>query len=492
MRGFQFWKISFFLVSGFAVRLTSAQVAVTTFHNDNARTGANIHESILAPANVNSSSFGKKYSFPVDGQVYAQPLYVPGLTINGGTHNVVFVATEHDSVYAFDADGKQSAPFWHSSFINPSAGITPAISSAGPEGVSPEIGVTGTPVIDLTTGTLYAVAMTNENGNNKFRLHALDITTGAERPNSPALIQPSVQGSGADSVNGTVTINSGCLQRTGLALSGNTVVSAFGSCSHGWVVGNDKTSLAQTAVFNPTPNGKGAGIWMGGGAPAIDSNGFMYLITGADADSTPGGGSNPDYNNTFLEFNPSMSLVDFFTPSNNATLIANDADLGSGGPIIMPDNSSFHPREMIGAGKDGRIFVIDRDALGGFNNPDRAIQEIQAGNSPSDNFFDTPAFWNGNVYFHAEQGVLQQFSWSNGTLSSSPASSGSTIFGIHGATPAISANGTNNAILWELQVDQAPNKGPAILHAYDASNVGIELYNSEQNSARDRPRSRVT
>src|SRR5262249_35121933 len=210
-----------------------------------------------------------------------------------------------------------------------------------------------------------------------------------------------------------------------------------------------------------------------------------YLITGADADSTSGGGSNPDYNNTFLEFNPSMSLVNFFTPSNSATLIANDADLGSGGPIVIPDHTSVHPHEMIGAGKDGRIFVIDRDRLGGFSNPDGAIQEIQAGNSPSDNFFDTPAFWNGNLYYHAEQGVLQQFTWANGTLSSSPAFTGSTVFGIHGATPSISANGTSNAIVWELQVDQAPNKGPAVLHAYDATNVSRELYNSGQSGSRD-------
>src|SRR5262249_39826707 len=292
-------------------------------------------------------------------------------------------------------------------------------------------------------------------------------------------MQPSVNGTGAESVNGVITINPGCLQRTGLALLGNTVVSAFGSCSHGWVVGNDKTTLAQTTVFNPTANGKGAGIWMGGGAPAIDNAGIMYLITGADADSVG------QYNNSFLEFNPSMSLVDSFTPSNTQDLINTDTDLGSGGPIIMPDNNSAHPHEMIGAGKDGRIFVIDRDVLGGFNNPDRVIQQIQPGTSPSDNFFGTPALWNGNVYYHAEQGVLQQFTWSNGTLSSSPAFTGSTVFGIHGATPSISANGTSNAIVWELQVDQAPNKGPAVLHAFDATNVAHELYNSGQAGSRD-------
>lgn len=455
--------------------------AVTTYHNDNARTGQQLNETILTPSNVNSSSFGKKYSFPVDGQVYAQPLYVPALTVNGATHNVVFVATEHDSVYAFDADGKQSSALWRASFINPSAGITPAVSGAGQEGVSPEIGVTGTPVIDLSTGTLYVLAMTNENGNNKFRLHALDITTGAEKFGGPALVQPSVSGKGAESVNGVVTINPGCLQRTGLALQGNTVVMAFGSCSHGWVVGfsNQNQTLQQTAVFNPTADGKGAGIWMGGGAPAIDNNGFLYLITGADADSTG------QYNNSFLEFDPNMTLVDSFTPSNTAQLIANDEDLGSGGVLVLPDNTSSHPQEMIGAGKDGRIFVIDRVTLGGSHNPDQAIQEVQGASGASDNYFDTPAFWNGNVYYHPEQGALQQFTWSNGTLSSSPAATGSTVFGIHGATPSISANGTSNAILWELQVDQAENNGVAVLHAYDATNVAHELYNSSQAGSRD-------
>jgi phospholipase C len=473
------WTRSFLpLFIVFTLSSVGAQVAVTTYHNDNARTGQNLNETILTPSNVNSSSFGKKFSFPVDGQMYAQPLYVPGLTINGGSHNIVFAATEHDSVYAFDADGKQSTALWHVSFINPPS-ITPAISGAGDEGIAPEIGITGTPVIDLSTATMYLVAMTNENGNNRFRLHALDITTGAEKPGGPVLVQPTVNGTGAESVNGVITINPGCLQRTGLALFNGIVVAAFGSCSHGWVVGYDAQTLAPKGVFNSTADGKGAGIWMGGGAPAIDSAGHQYLITGADADSSG------QYNNSFLKFDSSLNVVDSFTPSNTQDLINNDADLGSGAPLVMPDNTSAHPHELIGAGKDGRIFVIDRDALGGFHPTDQVIQEVQAGNSPSDNFFDTPAYWNGNVYYHGEQGVLQQFSWSNGALSSSPVATASTVFGIHGATPVISANGASGGIVWELQVDQAPNKGAAILHAYDATNVAHELYNSAQASSRD-------
>ncbi len=452
-------------------------VAVTTYHNDLTREGANTAETSLTTSNVNASSFGKLATYSVDGQVYPQPLIIPNLTINNGTHNVMYVATEHDSAYAFDADG--GGTLWSESLLGP--GMIPAQSS-DTTGVSPEIGVLATPVIDTNTGTIYMVAMVNNNGNNQFWLHALDITNGNEKFGGPKQINPTVSGTGFGNVGGKLTIEPGCYQRTGLALANGNVYVGFGHCSHGWVVAYNAGTLAQTAVFNSSPNGKGAAIWSSGGAPAVDSSsGNLFIETGVDADSTVNSG----FSNAFLKLSPSLAVLDDFIPSNTAFLTTNDADIGSGSPIIMPDNSSSHPHELIGAGKDGRIFVVDRDHMGGFSSTaNNVVQIVQSGVQQFDNFFDTPAYWNGNIYYHAEGDVLRQFHWSNGLLSTSPFAVGTVVYGVHGATPSVSSNGNSNGIVWELQVDGQPNN-PAILHAYDANNVGTELYSSNDNASRD-------
>ncbi len=455
--------------------------AVTTYHNDLARTGANLNETILMPQNVNSTKFGKLASYTVDGQVYAQPLVVPNLTIAGATHNVVFVATEHDSVYAFDADGKITTPFWTRSFINPPS-VIPAQSS-DTEGISPEIGVTGTPVIDLNSKTMYLVAMTNESGNNVFRLHALDLATGAEKFGGPVVLNPSVPGTGFGNVGGTVTLDPGSYQRPGLLLYGGNVYVAWGHDPHGFIASYNATTLAQTAVFCTSPNGKGAAIWMGGGAPAVDPGGSIYVMTGVDADSTTSG-----YSDAFVRFNTGLQVLDFFQPSNNAFLTANDADLGSGAPVILPDNHAGTPQVLVGAGKDGRIFLLDRTHLGGFNSSsDQVVQEFQSGTQQFDNFFDTPAYWNNLLYYHAENDVLRAFTFqqNTGLIWPNAAATSTTTFGIHGATASVSAANLQSGIVWELQVDQAPSGGPAILHAYQATDVSKELYNSTQAGTRD-------
>ena len=463
----------------FSVDTPVLPVSVPTFHNDNQRTGQNLHESILTTANVKASTFGKKAAYAVDGQVYAQPLVVTGVNIGGVARNVVYVATQHDSVYAFDADGKASGPFWQRSFINPGAGIIPAQSN-DVEGVAPEIGVLGTPVIDQASNTIYLVSMSNENTNNVFRLHAMDLSTGAEKFDGPVVLQPKVQGTGAESVNGVVTLNPGCYQRPALLLQNGNVYVSWGHCLHGWIEARNASTLAQVAVFNSSPNGKGASIWMSGGGPATDQNGNLFVMTGVDADSTTTSG----YSDAFLRLSPSLQLLDFFMPSNNAQLTVNDMDLGSGSPMIPPDNNSSTPQEIMGEGKDGRIFVLNRNNLGGFNTSDRVVQEMQSGTQPADNFFDTPTYWNGLVYVHGENDVLRAYPYSSGRLGTTPQASGTIVYGIHGATASASSFQNRDGIIWELQVDQAPN-GPAVLHAYSATNVGVELYNSSQAGTRD-------
>ena len=459
----------------------SASASVLTYHNDDQRTGLNASETILNPSNVNVSTFGRVFSYPVDGQVYAQPLVVAGLSnIAGGTHNVVFVATEHNSVYAFDADHLSPNALWQKN-------LGPSVPSSAVEGVAPEKGITGTPVIDGATDTLYVVAETQ---GGVFKLHALDLHDGSEKFGGPSQVTATVAGTGFDSVGGTITLETSCLQRPGLALVNGVVFIAFGACPHGWLLGYTAASLQQVSKINTTPNGGGGALWMSGGAPATDGLGNLYLMTGVDfGDPAPG------FNDAFLKLRAAdLSVLDSFTPSNEAFLRGNDADLGSGAPMLLPDNTSGHPHELVGGGKDGRVFVIDRDHMGGFNPPtnpacdntstpptscDNVVQTIpNISNSQFDNIFESPAYFNGLVYFHPQTATLQAFQYNNGTLSH--AASASTIFGDHGATPSISANGNGGGIVWEVQSDAWATKGPAILHASDAANVAHELYNSSQ------------
>ena len=454
--------------------LNQAAGAVLTYHNDDSRDGAFTQETILTPSVVNSSQFGKLRSYQVDGQIYAQPLYVPQLNINGATHNVVFIATENDTVYAVDPD-QSISPLWQVSLGAPSP-------RNDTEGISPSIGVTSTPVIDITTGTMYVLATTN---SGPFYLHALDITSGNEKFGGPVAVKGSVSGTGWDNNNGTISLEHECYQRNALALNpaNNQIYIGFGHCNHGWLLAYDKTSLKQTAIFNDTPNGAGGGLWNGGGAPAInDLTGSVFIMTGVDQNDPPSG-----YNDSFLRLSAKdLSVQDFFQPDDASFLSANDGDLGSGSPVLMPDNPSSTPYEIIGGGKDGKVFVVNRVGMGAFSaTSNNVIQTVQTGVHQLDNIFSTPVYWNGFFYIHCEGDVLRQFTWSNGYLSGQPVKYGQFQLGVHGATASLSANGNNNGILWEIDNSNHDNGGSAILRAYDATDVSKELYDSTQAGSRD-------
>ncbi|MFZ0807678.1 MAG: Ig-like domain-containing protein [Candidatus Sulfotelmatobacter sp.] len=467
-----------------------ARSAVLTYHNDDARDGAYTEEVTLMPSNVNSNQFGKLVSYSVDGQIYGQPLYVPQLQIpNQGTRDVVFVATQSNSVYAFDADATSTNPttLWQ---VNLGTPVT-VYDSGGPW---PSVGILSTPVIDSTTNTIYVVAEV-QGASPPFWLHALDITTGVDKV--PAV---GVTGSyGGDS------LSSSCYQRMGLALNPvtNWIYIAFGSCSNGFVFAYDKSSLAQEAIFESTNAAKGGGFWSSGGAPAIDDkSGNVYLMSGTDLGDAayitpPPAYTQTGYNDSFLNLNPStLSVQSYFSPDNNYVLAENDADLGSGSPILIAGNSQY-PLELIGGGKDGNVFVLNPLNMGGFNGTNGNLQTIYTGVAQYDNIFDTPVYWNGNIYFHPAQDVIRAFSWNAGAdageqLSTNPTSVGAAVFAAvaHGATASLSANGNNNGIVWDIDnstyVGNNPvASGPAVLHAYDATNLANELYNSAQAGSRD-------
>jgi hypothetical protein len=455
------------------------KAAVLTYHNDDARDGAYLEEVTLTPDNV-KTSFGKLLAYPVDGQIYAQPLYMPGLGIAGGTHDVVFVVTQNNSVYAFDADATSSATaqtFWHAGPLGTH------VTKNDYSGVSPYVGILSTPVIDASTNTMYLVAEESGQSVSPFLLYALDITTGANKV-SPVPITVTVPGSGLDSSGGEITLETDCYQRMGLALDpvNNWIYISFGSCNHGWVLAYDKTTLAYQNVFNDTPDGGGGGLWASGGAPAIDdATGDAYIMSGVDTidDTLLATG----YNDSFLQLSPTdLSLLNSFTPDNYVALAQNDADLGSGADILplSPAGSTL----ALGGGKDGNVFVLNLS-----NGASSLIQEMQVCTDGYDNIFSTPVYWNGSIYFHCNDNVLRAYSWTPGNPSAplaGPTSSATAVFNMHGATPSLSANGAANGIVWDIDnsayntLGTCPPCSPAVLHAYDATNVATELYNSSQ------------
>ncbi len=479
-----------FLVTFWSAVCLSAQVSVLTYQYDVSRAGANMHETALTPTNVNVTQFGKLFSYPVDGYVYAQPLYLPNLNIPGkGTHNVVFVATEHDSVYAFDADsGRDGSPLWAVNFLNAAAGITtvPA-ADTGCNQIEPEIGITGTPVIDPQSGTLYLVAMTKERAsggaNYVHRLHALDVTTGQERAGSPVVIQASTPGTG-DGSNVDVLIPRNYKQRPGLLLLNGVVYTGWSShCDggryHGWLIGYDAQSLGQVAVYNSTPNGSLGSFWAGGAAPAADSASNIYVVSANGTFDRDSGG--PDLGESYIKLGSAggLSVADFFTPFNQQTLNDGDVDTGSAGVALLGDEagSPAHPHLMVGAGKEGRIYLLDRDQLGGFQaGSDKQI--VQSIYNVISGLFGNPAYFNKIVYFCGSGDGLEAFPIANAQLATSPSSQSASQYGYPGCVPTISANGTSNAIVWTLETS-------GTLHAYDATNLGRELFNTNQNAARD-------
>ncbi|HZR52160.1 MAG TPA: malectin domain-containing carbohydrate-binding protein [Streptosporangiaceae bacterium] len=477
-----------------AARAASAASAVTTFKNDNQRDGQFAGETALNESDVNVTQFGKRVQYSVDGQVYAEPLFLPNLSVGGGTHNVVFVATENDSVYAFDADATSAvAPLWKVSLL---PGGATAVSSnvSGCGDLTPEIGITGTPVIDPSTGTLFVVSYDTEGGNQVYRLHALNVLTGADK--WPAIvISASVPGTGVGSSGGTISFNPTTnRQRPNLLLENGKVYVGFSSfCDigayHGWILSYSFSTTAFTlaGAYADTPNGSDGGIWSGsGGAIAGDPNGNVYYLSGNGTfDANTGG---PDYGDSFVRLNGSLQVQDYFTPYNQQCLSGADQDLGAGGLLVIPSANV-----VMSAGKEGRVYVDSTTSMGKFTNDpnlacggtdsasttiDKVQQELPPGTVGS--LFSTPALWTGpsgqDIYFTQVNGPTREFSWSGGKLSTAPTSASSA----NGGDPVVSSNGTaaGTAIVWNQDFGGE-------LHAYDPTNLAHEYWNSGMNSGRD-------
>jgi hypothetical protein len=488
--------------------LLTAQVSVTTSSNDTARTGQNLSETILTTSNVNSTDFGKLFSQSVDGYVYAQPLYLPSVTIGGAVHSAVFVATEHDSVYAFDANsnaGANASPLWFASLLTTAhgaaSGATTVPSSLLSADISPEVGITGTPVIDSTTGTLYVVSKTMEGSTFVQRLHALDVTSGAEKFGGPVVIAPSVAGTGSGSVNGKLTFDPEWEnQRPGLLLLNGVVYVGFAAHGdngpwHGWILGYSAATLKPTGVFCASPNGVGSGVWMTGvglAAEVIDSvnhpYGRMFIPTGnGDFTASSPYSAGMDYGDSILNLDLSNgvpTVQDEFTPADQASLDGSDGDLGSGGIVILPTQSTgSYPHLLVQAGKSGEIYMLNREGLGGYHSSDQVVQGLgnAVGNTGS---WNTPAYWNGTVYYWGRGDNLKAFPLVSGKLTG-PTAVSSESYGYPGANPSISANGTSQGIVWSVETDGYGSNGPAILQAHNASNVATTLYSSATDASRD-------
>ncbi len=464
---------------------------VVTYKNDAARTGQNLTESVLTLTNVNAASFGQLRFLATDGKVDAEPLYLSGLSVQGAMHNVVFVATENDSVYAFDADS--GAVLWHVSVL--AAGETvDDLPAYGCGQVVPTIGITATPVIDRSAGPngiIYLVAMSKATAASSYhqRLHALDVTTGAEALNGPVDISATYPVG-----VGTTTFDPAQYEeRAALLLSGGVIYTSWTShCDvppySGWVIAYSQSTLARTAVFNAAPNSGGAGpaIWMSGGGPAADSTGNVYLLTAngvfetvLDSNGFPNQG---DYGNSFLKLSTAggaLTVADYFTMYNEVSESNADQDLGSGGILLLPDltDSGGAVRHLaVGAGKDGNLYVVSRDSLGKFSSSRNNIWQQLSGVFGG-GIFSTPAYFNGTLYYGPVGAALTAFTVKNAQLPSAPSSVTANTFAYPGTSPAVSANGTSDGIIWAHE-----NSAPAVLHAYDASNLGQELYNSSQAS----------
>lgn len=468
---------------------------VITYHYDNARTGQNLSETALKAANVNSTNFGKVGFFPVDGKVDAQALYLSQVKIdNQGVHNVLFAVTEHASVYAFDADN--GSILWHRSLLG--AGETPSDDLSCAQ-VSPEIGITSTPVIDRSrgpNGTLYAVAMSKDaSGKYLQRIHALDVRNGNELLNGPREISASYPGHGDDAADGHVVFNPRQYEdRASLLLVNGVIYTTWAShCDArpytGWIIGYSASTLNQINVLNVTPNGNEGAIWMSGAGPAADSAGNIYALDGngsfdEELDSR-GFPLHGNFGNAFLKLSSSggrLAVADYFQMANEGQENNDDADLGSGGVIILPDvkdNTGKVWQLAVGAGKDKNVYVVDRNSLGKFHRDGNHIhQELVS--VLGGGVFSKPAYFNNTVYYGGMEDKIRAFPIINAQLQTPPASMTPNIFHYPGATPVVSANGSRDAILWAIE-----NGDPAVLHAYDATNLARELYNSNQAGSRD-------
>ena len=465
----------------------SAGTDVPTYKNDLNRSGANLTESVLTPANVTAATFGLLRTLPVDGKVDAQPLYLSGLSIAGTAHNVVFAATENDSVYAFDADS--GAVLWKAGLL--AAGETPS-DAHGCNQVIPEIGITATPVIDRKAGahgTIFVVAMSKDSAANYHqRLHALDVTTGAELAPGPVEVAASYP----TAAGGSVVFSAGQYEeRAALLLLNGVIYTTWTShCDvqpyTGWIISYAETTLAPGAILNVGANGNGRGpaIWMSGGGPAADTSGNVYLLTanGVFETTLDAGGlpSARDFGNSFLKLataGGTLTVADYFTMFNVVSESNADEDLGSGGTLLLPDlpDATGTVRHlMIGAGKDGNIYLVNRDSMGKFSAAANNIWQQASGALPG-GIWSTPAYFNGTVYYGDSGATLKAFALRQAKLIAVPTSQSPTQFTYPGTAPSVSANGATNGIVWAHE-----NTSPAVLHAYDATNLAHELWNSNQ------------
>jgi hypothetical protein len=495
--------------AGDGTTIASSTVGVTdlagigTVHYDLARDGANTQEYALTPSRVTGSSFGKLFSCTVDGAIYAEPLWEPRLAIGAAMHNVVFVATQHDSLYAFDADSNSSPckPLWQVSLIDAAhggqAGEAPvpsygpnALVGGGSGDISPEVGVTGTPVIDPSTETLYVVSKSVDSTGTNFyqRLHAIDILNGSEKFAGPATIAGTFPGNG-DGTDTTTFVPRQQNQRPGLALSDGTVYIAWSSHEdnppyYGWVMGYDAATLERKYVLNISPNVQWGGIWMNGDAPAVDADGYLYYLTGnAGFDANSPGPPNNDFGDSVLKMDEELNISLSFTPSDQQMDDLDDNDLGSGGATLidLPANGALPTHLIVGGGKDGYLYVLNRDNLGGYG--DANAWERMNWGAP---IFGTVAYWNSTLYMSGAWNSLQAYALNPQTamVETTPSSTSSTYFGFPGSSPVVSSMPDNtNGIVWALEntnycTPQSPGCGPTVLHAYQASDLANELWNS--------------
>jgi Legume lectin domain/Chitobiase/beta-hexosaminidase C-terminal domain/PQQ-like domain len=486
---------------------------VTTQHYDNVRSGSYTTETQLTPSTVTPSNFSRLFGQTVDGQIYAQPLYMQNVAIGGVTHNVVFVATENDTVYAFDADtngGTNASPLWQASMLTSAHGAgsgATAIpqSDLSTTDITPIVGITGTPVIDSSTNTIYLVSASKEGGSYFQRLHALDITSGAEKFGGPVQLSATISGNGNGSTGGTLTFDQKWENnRAGLLLLNGIVYIAFAAHGdngpwHGWILAYNAATLKQTSVWCTSENGIGAGIWMSGSGIAADTlnptgnspGGRLFVATGNGTfDATTPYTNNMDYGDSLVRLhlnNGVMTVADDFTPLNQASLNGADQDVASGGVLILPDQTGSHTHELFQTGKEGRFYIVDRDNMGGYStSADNIAQEIPVNGSSGSvpipaGIWGMPAFFNNTMYIWGKNDVLKTFPISAGKFPTTASSKGSISIGFPSPTPVISSNAGANPILWSVESDSF-GSGNAILRATDPTNIATTFYDSSVKS----------
>jgi hypothetical protein len=508
---FRLLAVSALAVTFYAPETAFGATSVLTYHNDNFRTGLNSNETMLAPWNVNSNNFGKLFAYNVDGHVYAQPLYVAGVAVPGrGVHNILYLATQHNSVYALEADSKSwftNGVLWKVN-LGPSA-ITPtnAFGNRYNGGlytdITNEVGITATPVIDLARGTLFVDAFTREISGYIHRIHALNITNGTEQPNSPVVVAATYPGTGVDNVGGVITFSAKQqIQRSALTLAGGTLYAAYGGYAdtdpyHGWLLGFDESTLQVKPgyVFNTTPNattnaygvyaGEGA-IWMGGGGICVDPATNIYFETANGSFSATNGSSGEDYSDSFVKLSTTNGLhvADYFTVWDQATIgeNGNDTDLGSGACMLVPPQPGTNLNLIVGGAKSGKFYVLNRDQMTTnnthFNAAGHGDPILQTFTNLPGRFMTGPAYFNGAVYYSSWSDRIRSYAITNGILARLSSSNAVRTFGFPGCTPVVSSSGTNNGIIWSVAIGVPP-----VLTAYNATNLAAELYNSAQAAA---------